>query len=212
MRDNKTMVQRMWRVAAPIALSAALVAACGGGGSDPTALRLTQQVNLEESGNVILGFNYIGNGGVDYSTPQWGVADRYLPAGADGSFQATLADTWEPGDFGPLLALDTTNAAVNYTAMDYAMFPDDRTSTYSVVTDGGDGRAGNGTLTVAAVGDVMRMSRVGTNILAEVSKDDGATWVVVQTWANAPATALYAPMQFANSAGLDEIGSSGAVQ
>lgn len=62
---------------------------------------------------------------------------------------------------------------------------------YSIpTTTYGTHTAPNGTVVAPAVNDLLRIRRVGTTVYGEVSKDDGSTWTVLQTWADAVTTKL----------------------
>lgn len=113
-------------------------------------------------------------------------ATSVLSMAGDGSVTVKIGTTTSAPQ--PMLSLKTQSTTVACTALSYILF---------AKTSGGYtyfGTAGTpGTTGIApAQGDYMRMTRTGSTMKAEVSKDQGQTWTQVYSWTGVPTGTMYA--------------------
>lgn len=151
------------------------VAVSGGSG----AMRYAQLANMSESGTGP--YTYTG-GGSTYNTSAQGGTSTTSLAG-DGSVTIQIGN----GQGKPMLALKTATTTVAYSALPYLLFAN--TGGYEKM--GNSGTAGTTGIT-SATGDLMRLTRTGTTIVAAVSKDSGSSWTTIYTWAGVAAGTMYA--------------------
>jgi len=155
----------------------------------PVFVRMTSLVgSLVESGNASIGYTYTSSGSL--ANTYSGVPSKYLPANTNGLI---MADTGSAGNKLNVLGLDDSSVAQPHTTMQYAIYSGDGSSFYKQVTNG----AGSGSCNIIsthpfAVGDIVRLRRVGTIIYAEVSKNSGSTFTAIHSWTGS--TALLYPL------------------
>jgi chitodextrinase len=117
-------------------------------------------------------YTYTGTGGTFSSSPPHGaMANKSFAANTDGSL--TIKVTAISGTANEvMMGVKSTNVVGSYTAMDETFYTD---STKYTPTFNGSGQSATNALT-PAVGDYMRISRVGSTHYGHVSKDNGQTW------------------------------------
>lgn len=154
--------------------------AAAGGGSG--ALRFAQLADMTET-SATPPYAYSGAGGLTYNAGKAQGGTSILALAADGSVTFQIGN----GQGKPMLALKTASTPAAYTALPFLLFAN--TSGYEKM--GGAGTAGT-TGVVPAAGDLMRLTRTGTSLVAAVSKDGGTTWTTIYTWAAVAAGVMYA--------------------
>jgi len=160
------------------------------GGVTANYIRLTP-TRMTESVNGAGGYNYAANNDGGYDTNYTvGQTTRFLPAGQDGWFQIVSQGQ---GNNGPILALSVNPNPVRYqdSAVGAYMDSNFNSSGYNyILSGGGSVGSANNTGTVQ-VGDLLRLRRTGSSIVAETSKNAGATWVNVYSFSGTYTGALY---------------------
>jgi hypothetical protein len=155
-----------------------------------TAGRLTSLLRMTESGSVAP-YTYTGTGGEFSGSNGVDGEGRLTVAfqnGVDGS--VTMQTLTTPvATTGPetLLSVDVSNASgMRYGTMDYALV--NHPAGYSTFTNGA---AGPASAVLGAANDYQRVSRVGSSLLFDVSKDGGATWTNIRTFTGVSTGVLY---------------------
>lgn len=148
--------------------------------SSATYARLSNLTNMTESGAGP--YNYAGDGNGSYgSSAIGGITTTSLQSGQDGSIAITIGGYSTSGGNEPMIGLLQPGwGMVGYATMPCAVYTQGSTNKYVPITNGNIGTPTNN-VTVAN-GDIMRMRRAGSSIIAEVSKDGGSTWTVIFTW------------------------------
>lgn len=164
--------------AASAASNSVTPAASGGSG----ALRFADLVTMTET-SATPPYAYRGAGASYNGNTNNGGTSVTAMAG-DGSVTIQIGDNTGK----PMLGLKTQSTTVGYSSIDCIVFADP--AGYGRI--GTSGGVGGATGIIPAAGDLMRMSRAGTTVVAAVSKDSGTTWTTINTWNNAPAGARYA--------------------
>jgi hypothetical protein len=107
-------------------------------------------------------------------------------ANADFVLSARLAGVAASGS--SVFGVHTDATATAYSGMAHGVYNNTGTGKWSVITGGATGVTPSGSANIAAtVGDIARYSKTGTTLVAEISKDSGATWTNLHTWAGATA-------------------------
>lgn len=168
----------------------------------PTTNGLTETVSSP-------GYTYTANANDTGFGTGYGVTAVAIPSGADGFFGATLKTP-------------ATQALINGMSVQSTNNKWDQNDTYAIYCDtsnsntvwrlirGSTGNIAPTTSVAFAAGDVARVRRSGTSIIAEVSKDNGSTWTAIYTWTGVPTGALYGHFQTCNTttACINPFGSS----
>lgn len=110
-----------------------------------------------------------------------GIYPKKIAAGTNGYFEMELS-ALSAGNNGPLIALRADANIGGYPSCYMTIFCLNGGS-YSRSTAGAAAQAMDVTLSFA-VGDVIRLGREASGIIAKVSKDHGATFTTIQTWPN----------------------------
>jgi hypothetical protein len=119
----------------------------------------------------------------------------------DGSITVKIGTTGSSPQ--PMVSLKTQSTTVACTALSYIMFA--KPTGYSYF-----GTAGTaGTNIIPAAGHLMKMSRTGTTMKAEVSQDNGNTWTQVYSWTGTPTGTLYAQILCDSGGTIISVDSSG---
>lgn len=162
--------------------------------------RFTSLVGMTESGSDPR--TYTGTGGT-FSSNHGGIAVKALQNGVDGSMTIKVTAV-SGGTSNVMMGVKTANTVGNFNTLIPSVYTNNTqyTSTYS-----GSG-VGN-IAVVPAVGDYIRMRRVGSDIFCEVSKDSGGTWSVVYTRAASPTGILYFQALCTGSASFEVVSQSG---
>jgi Fibronectin type III domain len=139
-----------------------------------------------ESGNSTTGYSYASIGGGGWNAG--GASSQSIVA--DG-FVAAVVGNYDPSSQEDcMVGLQPGATWAGYATYAFAIWTDRSAVAYSTITSGSPG-AHNGATVVPAVGDVVRVRRVGTTVYGEVSKDSGSTWTVVNTWTGTSAGTLH---------------------
>lgn len=165
-------------------------------------LRLTQTFGLTEATDGS-GYSYTPTGTNDYGSG-FGLSTKSIPAGADGYVGQTLVT---PVIGGPIVGLTTASTAATFDSMllDYGIYVyGDVGSTYKAIRAGAGNQPVDAQIAVGA-NDLMRVRRSGTTVVAEVSKDNGSTWIKIKTWASASSAAMRGYFQSGVPAGVIKI-------
>lgn len=156
--------------------------AAAGGGNGTGGLRFADLVTMTET-SATPPYAYRG-AGASYNGNVNNGATSVMAMAGDGSVTIQIGDNTGK----PMLGLKTQSTTVGYSSIDCIVFADP--AGYARI--GTSGGVGGATGIIPAAGDLMRMSRTGTTVVAAVSKDGGTTWTTINTWNNAPAGARYA--------------------
>jgi hypothetical protein len=143
--------------------------------------QLSQLSNMSQSGTGP--YSYAGTGG-DYNTA-FGLSTTGLQAGQDGSLAGTVAGSTTVGSSGTLIGATTATAPSAFTNLPYAFYT---SNPYSALSAGSAKTVTNSV--ACAIGDIMRMRRSGTTMIAEVSKNSGSTWTEVASWTGVTTAAM----------------------
>jgi Putative flagellar system-associated repeat len=139
-------------------------------------IRLSSLVGYTESGNAS-GYSYTST--TNSASSVAGIAN--LGIAGDGYVTFPLSAT----AVGLLiLGLDNANDGANYTSVDFGIQSNGIGSPYVLILNGSANNAANGTATTCATGDLLRIQRTGTVGYARISKDGGATWILLHTMAS----------------------------
>lgn len=140
-------------------------------------LRVTTLSNITESGDGTAGWNYAATNGWAAS---YGVSAAKIAAGQDGSVRCTIGHTvHSTASF--CIGLKTNGASGNYLQCTYGQVVG---TTYRYLLVNG-GFVDNGAGQPSCVtGDIVRVTKTGTTIVADKSSDSGATWTTLKTWTN----------------------------
>jgi len=147
--------------------------------------RLSTLAGYTESGDAGAGYTYTATANNLTTTLATNAnvgldGDGYVEARVTGSVAATN-----------VFFLDDANDATNYTGNILGIQTNGAGAAYLIARTGAANVAANGTATLAAINDLVRIERAGTNGYVKVSKDDGETWVTVHTLASISASRLY---------------------
>lgn len=169
------------------------IAASSGG----NALRFADLYSMQET-SASAPYAYAGGtqaqpGGTGYSgyTPIGGTSVKSLAA--DGSVTVQIGD----GQGKPMLALKATAATTGFQNLDCVMLAD----TAAYIKLGIVGGAAGASNVVPAAGDLMRMTRAGSTVVAAVSKN-GTDWATIFTFNNVAAGVMYAQILIENNGTL----------
>lgn len=145
-------------------------------------LALAPKTGLTETGDATAGYTYTApSGDSSYQGTAAGIVPKKIPSGANGYYEITLASV-SPGNNGPLLGLRADANLGAYPSCYMTVFCLNG-GNYSRSTAGAAAQPMDVTLAYAA-GDVVRIGRETSGIVAKVSKDNGATFTTIQTWPN----------------------------
>ena len=134
-------------------------------------------------GTAVGGQNFAGGFGT-------GVTGTKLAAAtASGYHAAKVAVLSSSG--GCMIGLQSGAAASNYQAIKYGLYTDGTSGNWKIVSFGGGNVAAQTPIAIAA-NDFARVRKGSGNVMAEVSKDAGATWTTIYTWTAVAAEDLYA--------------------
>ena len=125
---------------------------------------------------------------VESPSGRWGsgygfaLADQYLPA--NGWIQAdfTLAENTTA-----VIGLDVSNTLEDFANIGYALYVADGSDIYTTI----ENNVYTNTGVTALVGDQYRLSRTGSTIKAEYSRDSGQTWTTLRTFPVVNGGSLY---------------------
>lgn len=172
-------------------------------GAASTFVRLNQLNHVLETGTGP--YSYVGDGSGTFGAAFGGLSTTGLQAGTDGWLSFVVGKYDNTSE--PMIGLTTGSTVVVFGSLPYAFYPQFSSNKYMPWTAGTLGTPTNNV--VPAVGDVMRLHRVGTNVIAEVSKDGGGTWTTVYTWTGASTAAMKFQLLPEYSAQMNNLASSG---
>jgi hypothetical protein len=173
-----------------------------------TAGRLTSLLRMTEAGSAAP-YTYTGTGGEFSGSNGVDGEGRLTVAfqnGVDGSV-TMQALTTPVATTGPetLLSVDASNASgMRYGTMDYALV--NHPAGYSTFTNGA---AGPASAVLGAANDYQRVSRVGSSLLFDVSKDGGATWTNIRSFTGVSTGVLYVFVRTAFAAQFTNLTTTG---
>lgn len=147
---------------------------------DPTAasnnLRFTAVAPVTETANGT-GYNYKASGTGFFGQNGYAYSNAVIAANADGAVVATIPGA--PGTAcGILMGVSASASPTAFSQLVIGLYTGNTPSTYVAVDKG---TASKATTVAWAANDVIRFRRAGTTYYAEVSKDNGSTWVVAYT-------------------------------
>jgi hypothetical protein len=99
-----------------------------------------------------------------------------------------------------MVGVKTTSTPSSYAGYLCGLYNDGAGVVYKKIT-GGTVAAADNTVGVIA-GDLLRLRRSGTTMYAEVSRDNGYTWILVNTWTGVTTAALYGMLCLNNSGAM----------
>jgi len=152
-----------------------------------TYTRLNSLTNVTESGTGPYSYAYSGSGG-SWLDGSGGVSNQ-LAANTDGSIAMTINVVAAAN--GLLLALSSGSAKVPYTGTLYAVYVNDSDGKYKTITGGNPGTS-TASNVAAQVGDILRLRRAGSSLVAEVARSASPTaWTTLRTWTGVTTAAVY---------------------
>lgn len=148
-------------------------------------LRGTGLVQLSESGSAESGWSYTSTTATGFGA-YCGIS-KNLQNGVGGLVGLKIGDVANPNR-AYIVGLKTTSTPSGFSGYAYGVY-NHSGGVYRIITAGAAGAAAN-TVSVA-IGDITRLRRSGTTLYAEVSKDDGYTWLLIHTWTGISTGILY---------------------
>lgn len=159
--------------ATPIAASVTTSAAPAAGN-----VRLGSLSHVIESGTGPYSYSGDGTTGASFAQTFGGLSTTGLQSGADGWLSFVIGNYGAGNE--PMLGTNTGSTIVAFGSLPCAFYPQNSSGKYIPWTSGTAGTPTN--VVTPANGDVMRLRRSGTSVIAEVSKDSGSTWTTIYTW------------------------------
>ena len=173
----------------PLVSSAGVAAASFSGravnnGLATQAIRLSTLTSYTESGSAGAGYSYTATSNslsaLASNADKGLTGDGYIYAKIAGSVTGTS-----------LFFLDDANDATTYTGNVFGAQLNGNGSPYLIAASGAANGAANGTATNAAINDIIRLRRAGSIGYVEISKDAGATWILLNTRTGITTATLY---------------------
>jgi hypothetical protein len=151
-------------------------------------------------------YTYTGGGGSAFSAAS-AMGVTHLQSGVDGRMDYKVINevTGNYPEF--IFGLTASATAVIYQSLAYGLYVGGSSSNYQIVTGGAIG--GATVATAHAVNDIVRLERSGTVINIRVSKDAGATYTTIHSFAGAPTTVLNYEMLFKDTYAVQPVSSLG---
>jgi len=151
------------------------------------------QVRLKLKGSIVESgsepnWSYSGAAAGVPNTQRTGIFPGIIPANQNGSIAIKVTT---PGEISLALHKSTTQPA-DGTDFDFRSTIRSSTQTYQPVKPG----QATDTPELPKVDDIMQMRRQDTTIVAELSRDNGATWITLVTWTGVPFTQELTGMLF----------------
>jgi len=152
-----------------------------------TYTRLNSLTSVTETGSGPYSYAYSGSGG-GWLDGSGGVSNQ-LAANTDGSIAMTINVVAAAN--GLLLAVSSGSAKVPYTGTLYAVYVNDSDGKYKTITGGNPGTS-TASGVAAQVGDILRLRRTGTSLVAEAARAaTPTTWTTLRTWTGVTTAAVY---------------------
>lgn len=162
----------------------------------PTAAalaRLGQLTNITESGSGPYTYTATTAKYAPDVPGPGGILNKTFGAGIDGSIAVTKGAAVGASNEGSdiILALDPSATLVAFNNLDYALFGEGGVALYKPITGGTIG-SGNGSAIAPQTGDICRMRRTGSSLVAEVARSASpSTFTTVHTWSGVSTGTLY---------------------
>lgn len=141
-------------------------------------VRLSPTNSIIESGTGPYSYTGGGSANAAFSNAFGGLSSTGIPANGDGWLSFVVGGFASTSE--PMLGINTGSTLITFGSLPCAFYPQGSSNKYIPWTSGTSGTPTN--VVTPANGDVMRLRRSGTSVIAEVSKDSGSTWTTIYTW------------------------------